>query len=92
MNKEKNEDKKIDKKLESPPIKPITVARNDFLNDIINLCNDSGLPLFVIENVLKDFIDEVKIAANRQFENDKKKYDIELLEFQKSLKEEKEVE
>ena len=54
--------------------KPITVAREEFINNIVELCNNSGLPFFVIEDVLKNLIQETHIAAKQQLEEDKKRY------------------
>ena len=55
-------------------IKPITVARNEFASDIVNLCNNSGLPFFVIEDILKNLTQEVHTAAQKQLEEDTKRY------------------
>lgn len=54
--------------------KPITVVREEFINNIVELCNNSGLPFFVIEDVLKNLIQETHIAAKQQLEEDKKRY------------------
>ena len=55
-------------------IKPITVVRNEFVSDIVNLCNNSGLPFFVIEDILKNLTQEVHVAAQKQLEEDAKRY------------------
>ena len=54
--------------------KPITLVREDFMNSIIDLCNNSGLPFFVIEDVLQGLLKEVHIAASKQLEADRKAY------------------
>lgn len=59
-------------------MKPITVLREEFIENIIEVCNDSGLPFFVVEDVLKQLIQETHIAAQKQLEEDKKKYQKEL--------------
>lgn len=56
-------------------IKPITIAREDFKNDILVLCNNSGLPLFCIEDILKDLIQQVHIASVEQYTKDKEEYE-----------------
>lgn len=56
-------------------VKPITVAREDFRKALLNLCNDSGLPIFCIEDLLKDFIQQVHIASVEQYKKDKEDYD-----------------
>lgn len=54
--------------------KPITLIRDEFINNIVNLCNESGLPFFVVEDVLKDLIQEIHMAAKQQLAEDKKVY------------------
>lgn len=54
--------------------KPITLVREDFINDVVNLCNDSGLPFFMIEDIMKDLIQKIHLAAQQQLEEDRKKY------------------
>ena len=54
--------------------KPITLVREDFINSIVDLCNDSGLPFFMIEDIMKDLIQKIHIAAQQQLEEDKKRY------------------
>lgn len=56
-------------------VKPITVAREDFRKELLNLCNNSGLPLFCIEDLLKDFIQQVQIASVEQYKKDKEDYE-----------------
>lgn len=64
------------------PEKPLTLKREDFVQNLLSLCNDSELPLFVIESVLEKFIKEVHAASLKQFESDKSKYNQELLKWQ----------
>lgn len=54
--------------------KPITLLREDFISELLELCNHSALPYFVMEDILKDILDEVHIASQRQLESDKAKY------------------
>ena len=55
--------------------KPITLLRDEFIKDIVNLCNNCNLPFFVIEDVLKNINQEIHLAAKQQLEDDKKKYE-----------------
>ncbi len=55
--------------------KPITLIRDEFIKNIVELCNDSGLPFFVIEDVLKNLIQEIHTASMQQLESDKKQYE-----------------
>ena len=41
---------------------------------IARAINESKLPAFVVEGVLKEFINEVHIASQKQLEADKKKW------------------
>ena len=58
--------------------KPITLVREDFINNIIDTCNNSGLPFFMIEDIMKDLIQQIHAAAKQQLEEDRKKYQKEL--------------
>jgi hypothetical protein len=61
--------------MDNEKIKPITVARDEFISDIVELCNNSGLPFFVIEDILKNLIQEIHVAAKQQLYEDKKRYE-----------------
>lgn len=54
--------------------KPLTLLREDFINNVVDLCNNSNLPYFIIENVLRDVISEIHLAGKQQLENDRAKY------------------
>lgn len=54
--------------------KPITVAREEFIRDLVNLINNASLPLFVIESVLKDCVLEVHQGAQQQLHTDEIMY------------------
>lgn len=55
--------------------KPITIIRDEFINNLVDLCNNSDLPFFIIEDVLKNTLQEVHGASLRQLEEDKKRYE-----------------
>ena len=65
--------------------KPITVAREETKAKIAEVINTSGLPAFIIEPILSDFLMEVKSVAKQQYEYDKQQY----LEFLKNNEEKK---
>lgn len=50
--------------------KPITVARAEFIANLTSLINDSGLMPFIIEPILKDMLNDVRMVAQKQFEQD----------------------
>ncbi len=54
--------------------KPITLLREDLISAIAKAINESKLPAFVVEGVLKDFINEVHIASQRQLDADRRKW------------------
>lgn len=54
--------------------KPITVARAEFVSNLADLINNSGLPAFVIESILKDMLYDVRTMCKKQLELDTKKY------------------
>lgn len=54
--------------------KPITVLREEFAQGLVKLCNESGLPFFCIESILKEMIGEVHTASIKQYESDLKRY------------------
>ena len=55
--------------------KPISVMYEEFKQELANLINNSGLPAFVIEPVLRDCVNEVRIVADNQFRSDKSAYE-----------------
>lgn len=54
--------------------KPITLIRDDFIKNVVELCNNSELPFFIIEDVLKNLLQEIHGASLQQLEEDKKRY------------------
>lgn len=55
--------------------KPSTIIYEEFKQDLANLINKSGLPAFIIEPVLKDYLTEIKALAQRQYQMDKSEYE-----------------
>ncbi len=58
--------------------KPMSVLRHEFIEQLIDDINKSQLPLFVIEPILQNLLNEVKVAAQKQYELDKAKYEQQL--------------
>lgn len=54
--------------------KPMSVARQEFIEQIVSDINNCNLPLFVIEYVLQDILKTVKSAAQEQNESEMKQY------------------
>jgi len=55
-------------------MKPMSVARSEFIQSLTNMINESTLPLFVIESILKDMHSDVRSLSQRQLEIDLKNY------------------
>ena len=60
--------------------KPITVAYEEFKLELASLINNSGMPMFLIESILQNYLGEVRAVAQKQYENDKKQYEASLQE------------
>jgi hypothetical protein len=54
--------------------KPITLVREELIQNIVDACNNSGLPFFAIEDVLVALTTQIHAAARQQLEEDKKRY------------------
>lgn len=63
--------------------KPITIVRQELIDELVKCINDSGLPLFVIEPILKDMYIEVKTMSQKQYESEKMQYENSLKEMKK---------
>lgn len=55
--------------------KPIMILREEFVTNMSNLINNSGLPLFVIEPIMRDLLTEVNIGIKKQYEVEKAQYE-----------------
>ena len=54
--------------------KPITIVYEEFKNELKDLINNSCLPPFILEPILRDMYNKVKIAEQQQLENDRQRY------------------
>lgn len=59
-------------------MKPMSVARAEFINSLTDLINNSMLPPFIIEPILKDMYNDIHMVAQRQYEAYVKRYKEEL--------------
>lgn len=57
------------------PIKPLYMLRNEFMEKLIKAANDSRLPFVIMEYVVRDFYEEVRNTAARQYDNEKEQYE-----------------
>lgn len=54
--------------------KPISLLKEDYMRGVVNLTNESRLPLFIVEYVLKDILNEVHAVSTKQLQEDREKY------------------
>lgn len=59
-------------------VKPITLVRQEFVDTLVEEINNCQLPMFVIVPILQDLLDQVKAAAQKQYEADKAQYEAQL--------------
>jgi hypothetical protein len=59
-------------------VKPVTLIRQEFVDTLVDEINNCPLPMFVIEPILQDLLDQVRTAAQKQYEADKKQYEEQL--------------
>lgn len=62
--------------------KPMSVMRQEFIEQLVDDINNCNLPMFVIEPILQDTLNMVRSVAQKQYEAEKTKYE-ELLKKQK---------
>lgn len=62
--------------------KPVTLVRQEFIDTIYKNINNSNLPLFIIEPILKDVYMEVKSLSQQQYELEKAEYEQKLADSQ----------
>lgn len=61
--------------------KPISLKIKEFKNTAVGLINTSGLPLFVVEPILKEVLVAVQTKVEQEYQQDK-------INYEQSLKEE----
>ena len=58
--------------------KPISVALEDAKNELIKsineIANNNGLSFYLISIIFKDIYNEIQFNANKELEDDRKKY------------------
>lgn len=59
-------------------VKPITLIRQEFVDTLVDEINNCQLPMFVIEPILQDLLDQVKVMVQKQYEADKAQYEAQL--------------
>lgn len=54
--------------------KPITVARMDYMQKIADISNESGLPAFIMLEVIERFKSQLEQLADQQLAQDQRAY------------------
>lgn len=67
MNKNTQETKTINK--------PVMMLREEFIMNMSNLINTSGLPLFIVEPIVRDMLMEINMNVKKQYEMEKAQYE-----------------
>lgn len=67
MNKNTQEQKTINK--------PVIMLREEFTTNMSNLINNSGLPLFIVEPIVRDMLMEINVAVKKQYEMERIQYE-----------------
>ena len=55
--------------------KPSSILYEEFKQKMLALINSSGLPVFVMELVLENYLTELKLLSQRQYQQDKASYE-----------------
>lgn len=58
--------------------KPVSMMRDEFVQGLINLANNSGLPAIIMEYVVRDFYQDIRTTAAKQYEQENQQYQDEL--------------
>lgn len=59
--------------------KPLVLIYEDFKQELANLINNSGLPAFVIEMVLQNYLIETRNISKQQYQYIKTQYEESLM-------------
>lgn len=58
--------------------KPMSVVRQELIEQLVEDINNCALPLFVIEYVLQDVLNDIKVAVQEQYKLEKAQYELQL--------------
>lgn len=54
--------------------KPLTVARAEFIESLVNLINDAKMPAFIIRGCFEEVLPSIRELENNQYMADLKQY------------------
>ena len=73
-------------------IKPMSIRKKEFMDQLVQDVNACELPLFVVELVLQNVLNVVQEAAENQYELEKMKYEQQLkLQDESNMSEDKNI-
>lgn len=72
--------------------KPISMIIDDTKTTLVKICNDSNLPLCILEMIVKDMYNEIQVLSQNQLKNDKALWEQSLVQQEIEQKEEQEKE
>ena len=58
--------------------KPVTLVRRELIDKLVEVINESQLPMFVITPILENLLDEVKSVEQKEYETDTAQYEQQL--------------
>ena len=67
--------------------KPLSMVKQEFIEQVVNDINNCALPLFVVEYILQDILNTVKSTVRQQAEAEKAQYEQQLHETSSNNKE-----
>jgi hypothetical protein len=66
--------------------KPVSIKVQELKEELVDLINDSGLPAFIVEPIVKDIYEQIIQAKNQEYTKDKENYENSLKEEKKDAK------
>ena len=67
--------------------KPLSMVKQEFIEQVVNDIKNCALPLFVVEYILQDILNTVKSTVRQQAEMEKAQYEQQLHETSSNNKE-----
>lgn len=61
--------------MEKNVIKPVTVSHQEFVDGLSKLINGSNLPYFIVSDVLRSFLNDLKKLERQQYKMDLKMWE-----------------
>lgn len=55
--------------------KPLSVAKSELMQKLVDDINNSGLPMVVLEYVVRDLYNDVMVTAREQYKKDMENYE-----------------